>query len=417
LKSVVFILGSYYPHFSAVGNCAYQVIRCLENDYRISVLSVRTALDHLPKEQIGLVDILRVDTGQRTRRLQLAQATGPWGRTRLQWYRMVAALRKLLARETVEKDLVTAYLDALKTQMGPIDVIVPLVFPFESVLAALAYKKHHPDTMVVPYLFDDYVESRSLHVLGINRILKETSHLALERKMLAESDTVLAMHPLRAHFENHFQHGVVHEIMFLEHPLLAPIEIGAHRRSESPIVMCYSGALIRNVREPDYLLDLLQAMPLKCATQVNFFVMGNNAHKVKSRIINDRLRITNHGRVAKERASQAMVQSNVLLNLGELRGKQVSSKVFEYMAAGKPIIHLAFVPHDAVAAILAKYPLALCLVQRRDQLQHNARLCAEFIDRHKHSQLSFAAVADIYPEAMPSTTADLMRSIFSGGVQ
>jgi len=108
-----------------------------------------------------------------------------------------------------------------------------------------------------------------------------------------------------------------------------------------------------------------------------------------------------------------MTQSNILLNLGEVRGKQVSSKVFEYMAAGKPIIHLAFVANDAVAAVLAK---GLCLIQTRSQLYENACHCAEFIQRHKHSQLAFAEVAALYPEAIPGATADLIRSLLNPGM-
>lgn len=416
MKHIVFILGSYYPNFSAVGNCARQVIQCLASDYRITVLSIRGDLRHATRERVDGVDIVRVDTPSRSQRLVLMSSgalTGLFPRIRLHLHRTIGAVAKLLSRETVERDLVTAYLHELEGLTGTVDVLVPLVFPFESVLAALAYKKFDPSVLVIPYLFDDFVESRSLHVLAVSRVLKERCHLALEQTMLDESDWVLAMHPLRGHFAEHFRPSEVQRIRFLEHPLLVPHADQGAQQDSTHVVLSYTGALIKKVREPDYLLQMLQAMDPACPVQIDFYVLGNDAYKVKNQVVSERLRITNHGRVSKERADAAMTQSNILLNLGEKRGKQVSSKVFEYMAAGKPIVHLSFVSSDAVAAILAKYPLALCLVQTPAQLNENARLCAAFIERHKHSQLAFGEVAALYPEAIPVATADLMRALFS----
>lgn len=415
MKHVVFILGSYFPNFSAVGNCAEKVIKPLAPDYRITVLAIRGDLAHPARERVDGVDIVRVDTVQRRARLSMADASlssGTGGKLRLLLHRLGGAAAKLFAPVTVERDLVDAYLRELDAMRGTIDVIVPLVFPFESVQAALQYKQRHPAVVVIPYLFDDFVESRSLHLLGLNRILKQRRHVSLERVMIEQADSVLAMHPLRAHFERQFSAQLLRKVHFLEHPLLAPHADATPQHTDGPVVVSYTGALIRKVREPDYLLQMLQAMHVDVPLQVDFYVMGNDAHKVKN-VVTDTLRITNHGRVAQERARTAMTRSNVLLNLGEVRGKQVSSKVFEYMAAGKPIIHLAFVDNDNVSTILAKYPLALCLVQARGMLRINAQKCAQFIARHKHSQLGFDEVAAIYPEAIPSTTAALMRALFS----
>jgi len=419
VKHIVFILGSYYPNFSAVGACARNVIRELVRDYRITVLSLRDDMGQPSRERVDGVDIVRVDTPQRRQRLMLmaaATSMGLYGTLRLQSYRIFIAANKLLGRETVESDLVAAYLRELEAFHDEVHVLVPLVFPFESVLAALAHKKLNPTVLVIPYLFDDFVESRSLHLLAMNRMLKERRHVALERTMLDEAYAVLAMHPLRTHFARHFKPAVVEKIRFLEHPLLTPHAVATAQQTIRPVVLSYAGSLIRKVREPDYLLEMLQAMPVDCPVRVDFYVMGNDAHKVKDQVVSDQLHITNRGRVSEEGARFAMTQSNILLNLGEVRGKQVSSKVFEYMAAGKPIIHLAFVANDAVAAVLAKYPLSLCLIQTRSQLYENACHCAEFIHRHKHSQLAFAEVAALYPEAIPGATADLIRSLLNPGM-
>lgn len=411
LKHIVFVLGSYYPNYSAVGICAREVAECLKNEFRITVVSIRGDINHASKDCLGLVDIVRVDTSERTRRLKLEATPGRRYRALLKLHRASAAFKKLRSGATVDQDLVQAYLQALESLEKPADIVLPLVFPFESVLAALKYKKLMPDVLVFPYLFDNFVESSSLHLHPLNRMLKERRHLSLEQAMLEGSDAVLAMHPLHAHFVQHFSPALLQKIHFLEHPLLSHPEETAPASLQSIVTLSYTGSLIDKVRQPDYLLVLLKVIRVSTPVQVDFYVMGNKAHKVKNVKHEGGICIVNHGHVSKARCAAAIMQSNILLNLGEVRGKQLSSKVFEYMAAGKPIIHLAYVQNDSVTAVLAKYPLALCLVQEPARLQENARRCAEFIDRHKQSHLSFTEVASLYPEALPSATADLLRKL------
>jgi hypothetical protein len=89
-------------------------------------------------------------------------------------------------------------------------------------------------------------------------------------------------------------------------------------------------------------------------------------------------------------------------------------QVFEYMATGKPIVHLAYVPDDVDSKILAKYPLALCLVQDQGRFDENVRLLTEFITNRRRDMLTFDTVMSIYPEALPGTTATLIETMLRG---
>ena len=106
-----------------------------------------------------------------------------------------------------------------------------------------------------------------------------------------------------------------------------------------------------------------------------------------------------------------MVFAAILLSIGEVQGKQVSSKVFEYMATCKPIIHIACIPDDAVSRILAKYPPALCLVRDHGRFDENVRLLSDFITTRRRDMLNFETVKTIYPEALPETSAMVFRRI------
>ncbi|MFC3087934.1 hypothetical protein ACFOD6_17980 [Tabrizicola soli] len=411
MSRIVFLLGSFYPNFSAVGYCGYQVQKCLAESHDITVISLRddTALP-LEDQHEGL-RILRVETPAIKQRNSLRATGGRRAQLGLTALRAKGALKRLLSPATIDWALVRAYLDQLEALTPAPQAIVPLVFPFESVLAALAYKRAHPGTRVLPYLFDDFADSGSLHVLKLARWLKRGRHLRLERQMLQKADAILAMHPLRAHFEAPFEQPLRDKITFLEHPLLFAPKAQNLPPKDATIRLCYTGSLIGKVREPDYLLELLQAIRPADPMRADFYVMGNNAHKVQPLSGPRRVEIANHGRVAKPMADAAVQGADVLLNLGEAQGRQVSSKIFEYMATGKPILHLAYVAQDVVSGILAKYPLALCLLQERDRFAENVRQAEAFLARCRGRQLSFDEVAALYPEALPQATAELMERL------
>lgn len=411
MTQITFLVGPFHPNFSAVGYCAYQVQKCLLDSFDVSTIAFRDDPSQSLEGQLDAIQIHRIETSEMRATGLARSATGRIAGARLITLRLKGALRRLLSSETINRHLVRAYHTRLKAMDPEPDVIVPVAFPFETVLAALAYKRTHPRAIVVPYLFDDFVDSGSLHVLKLAREIKRPLHLCLERQMLMESDAVLAMHPLRRHLEDNFDSTQLAKVMFLEHPLMSPPAKAAERGDDGITTLCFTGSLIKNVREADYLISLLGGLQIERPVRADFFVMGNVARKVRSGILANGLEIVNHGCVPKAEADAAVARADVLINIGEKTGRQISSKIFEYMATGKPIIHLAHVRSDANTTILAKYPLALCLIEDRSMLKENARRVSNLIGRVPAQSLTFEEVSTIYPEAIPTKTADVLKYI------
>lgn len=410
--NIVFLTGASYPEFDAVGNCAYQVQNCLAVDFRISVVSYHSEPDQPDDDAVDGIRLYRFETEDMKQRAAVLRSNSRLAPLRHQILRIRGALSRLLSPVTVNQALVTAYRNTLNRLNPKPDILVPLVFPFETVMAAMAYKADHPDVMLMPYLFDDFVDSGSLHVLKIAREIKRPRHLALERQMLAAADAVLAMQQLRSHLERSFDNDLLRKVTFLEHPLLSPPSAPAQRGDDGIVRLCFTGSLIRKVRESGYLIELLDALAVERRVQVDFFVMGNAAKDLPSGVLPNGVEIVNHGRVPKGQADAAVARADILINIGEVTGQQVSSKVFEYMATGKPILHLASAMTDAVTTILSKYPLALCLHEEKARLAENARKVSDLIASERLGALTFEQVKEIYPEALPSTTADVFRELF-----
>lgn len=412
MSQLVFLLGSYYPNFSAVGYCAYQVQKCLSNDIKISVIALRNEASLPLEDDHEGVRILRIETPAMIRSNALrAEQDNRLAKFKLIVLRAMGGLHRLISPVTIDRSLVCAYLARLNAMDPPPKAIVPLVFPFESALAALEYKKFNPGVMLIPYLFDNFVDSGTLHVLKIARDLKRSKHLGIERKLLWEADAVLSMNPLRDHLEANFEPQLLTKVTYLEHPLLSRPITSSIPINDGFIKLCFTGSLIRNFIEPTYLLELLRAIHPTSPVKVDFYTMGNAAKLVKSVKLGNSVQIVNHGRVSKAEADAAVGHADILLNIGEVQGKQISSKVFEYMARGKPIIHLAYVEDDVVTKILGKYPLALCLIQRSSRFRENVEIFTKFINEHAGSVISYEQVAAIFPDAIPETTAQSIRSL------
>lgn len=411
------MLGAYYPRFSAVGGCAHRVVNALNGEFKISVVAV--AGEHALEPHLVLdgVDIYRVVTPEIEKRIELAQqlrsANTPLNRARLLTLRFRSTMRRLLSSVTIDNHLVDAYKRQLTT-IPDIDLIVPLVFPFESVMAALDHADQANNVAIVPYIFDNFVFSRSLHVISAAKWLKRDRHLRLMARMIERSAAVLAMHPLETHFRSDFGAAVEKKVRFLEHPLLVKTNAVAPRGAGA-LKLVYTGALLRNVRDADYLLDLIEGLDLGMPADADFYVMGNAASRVQTKTTPAGVRIRNHGQVSKQEANTAVENGSVLLSIGEVEGKQISSKIFEYMAAGKPVIHLAYTKDDPDTKILKRYPLALCLLQERDRMDTNRDRVRQFVLENAGKLMDFDTVASIFPEALPETTARLIARIAATG--
>ncbi len=411
MSDLVFLVRSYYPKFCAVGYCAYRVQKCLVDEMDVTVIAARNDRSQSLDELHEGARILRIETSSMRRRNALAEVKGRIAAAQLAIVRVQSALLRLLTPVTIDKSLVAAYSIKLNALDPPPRAIVPLVFPFEAVIAALDYKKKNPDTIVIPYLFDDFVDSRSLHVLTLARRLKRQRHIELERRMLSEANAILSMHPLRQHLETYFSKPLLDKVSYLEHPLLFPVECQECRPDDGKALLCFTGSLIAKVRQADYLLYLLENIQPSISVRADFFVMGNDTRKVRTVKLASGVEVVNHGYVPKSEADAAVREADILLNIGEAQGKQVSSKIFEYMATGKPIIHLSYLENDAVSDILEKYPLALCLVQDGNRLDQNVQMMNRFIDQNRRKRISYEEVESLYPEAKPEITASFLIKI------
>ena len=127
----------------------------------------------------------------------------------------------VFSKTSIKNELVNTYLSKIREIEERIDVIIPASMPFESVIAAHNFKnKFNSEVLLLPYLFDKFTDSQTLHRLNVNRLIKRKVHIQLEKKILSNAKKIIAMHTLRFFFSEYIPS--INQIIYTEHPLIAP---------------------------------------------------------------------------------------------------------------------------------------------------------------------------------------------------
>lgn len=412
MKNIVFVLGEYYPDFSAVGKCAYRVAELLARDNNVTVICLKSDLSQPDKEVFNNQSIIRMSTDEYNKRHKyILKTNNTNGFTKI-FYKLLfnlvrinVALKLFMSKATISTEKVNAFYQGLN-QISNIDIIIPCCFPMESVVASLRFVDNNSDVKVAPYLFDPFTESLSLHRLKLNKIIKRKNHLKLEKEMLKKSEKVIVMKHLENHFKNNFNYD--NKLIVADHPLLTNKCNG--NNFDKTIKIVYTGIFHNKVRHPLPFLKFMNKSLNSLDAVLNLYAYGNCDNIIRD-YTNKNNKIIFHGKVNSEVAEAALVENNILVSIGNKDNTQVPSKLIEYMSYGKPIVHFYTNPQDDCINILNNYPLGLT-INLCDINEINQQNFIAFCKKNKHSYLLFNQVLEKRGERLlPIFTANTIKSL------
>lgn len=415
---IVFLTSSYYPYFSAIGKCVNNIVNELKNDNEIIVISNMPINNSDITSDFDNHKIIKVRTKSMVKRDILLFKknehiyTKLITKVKLFFLRLNGYLNIILSKVTIDKSLVNEYYISL-TKFEYIDLIIPTCYPFEAVMAALKYKHTiNQSVKVIPFLFDKFSDSPTLHRNKYNKLLKYKNNLILEEKMIKNSFKVLYVDSWTLKMETYFaQHK--DKLIHVEHPLIVdyfdePV-ICNEVDNANLINITYTGVLDKEVRPPTTTLDIIAKMIEKDKRLIfHFYVLGNAAHEVNYYSKKYPGNIINYGYVESNVATTKIKQSNILLSIGNTDITLIPSKIFEYMSSGKPIIHFYNSDEDRVNSMLNDYKLGYCVNQNKEISDSELELLLEFCISKKNSRESFEEVQKIFYKATPKHISNII---------
>lgn len=290
------------------------------------------------------------------------------------------------------------------------DLVISVSIPFTSHVVAL--KALSPRTMGGPVWITDHGDPFSLmdqtppNNFGLYRALNRIVENAVLKSCDGASVTTDETQKL---YEEHFK-GAGGKTKVIP-PLLTVTSSGASIWSgnENKIRLVFTGTLYQAVRRPEFLLQLFaELLKSDLGSKLELHFMGPMEYcapmfEPYRDLLGRSLFI--HGAVSKEKADSAVMNSQILVNIGNQTAYQLPSKVVQYMATGLPILNIQGIENDSSKRVLSRYPAVLNLASRPAPSSDQVEETLEFIKRNTGKTFS-RKVPDWISEFQISSVAD-----------
>ena len=411
----VLIVGSYYPSFSAVGKCMGNIADELSKSNSVTVICEKTSISQTDNEKYNNQELIRVSTPFRLKVLRESSdnQTGKAIRGIIkQIRRSQRAINRILSGTSVDEHLVCAYEKALESVGEKIDFIIPTCSPFDSVVAALNYKKNHKEVVLCPCLFDLFAENNNLNLNKLNKKMKYRKNISLERSMFEESRAVFHVDNWSDHIAKAFP-SFSGKCKCIEHPLLLinPKEVAGKKSADKKIHAVYMGVVDTKIRNPEKALEIIDRI-YESNIVFDFYAYGS-AQDILERYSEKNRQIVFWGKVDSVTADKRRSEADVLVSIGNSDYSQTPSKLIEYIATGKPILHFAKDMDDPAVKLLNKYPNSMVIDVSRNVDEGEIRT---FILNKSGEVVGFDKIISIFKSADPQFITNEIMNICSGGV-
>ena len=203
----------------------------------------------------------------------------------------------------------------------------------------------------------------------------------------------------------------------LDFPSLVPPPAAPAVTGKSSRLRCvFVGSLYPTLRTPHYALELFCALNDPDLELV--FVGGGwenypaDLLEPYRKILGDRLIVT--GPLPAKQAAEELAKADVLLSLGNGVDNQVPSKIFEYFAAGRPVLHLAKLENDPCRPYFDRWPLALTLLESEGTGPDALTRLSAFLAEKGRCRLPFEEAARLFESNTPQAAARCLEETLGG---
>jgi hypothetical protein len=238
----------------------------------------------------------------------------------------------------------------------PFDALVSVSHPFSGHVVGLHLKQQFP---TLPWLADSGDPFSFFEEIPLNNVsLYSARNRRVEGQVVEMADILtVTVESCRAAYAAAFPAGKTKTVVIP--PLVTSGGIARSASPASPHNLVYVGTLYQRIRNPAYLMALLGAVP-----ELTLDVYGDIndcADQFDALPADIATRVTLHGTVPATVAGEAMARAGTLVNIGNSTKYQLPSKVFEYIATGRPILNLVGGDWDTSLPFLKRYPSNLNL--------------------------------------------------------
>jgi len=372
---ILFVFEKYLPVTDANINCIDNLCRYLmSKGVDVSVLTIK----HCPSLQDE-----EVINGYRVHRVEKFSFFQEF---------IVKSRRKFLGHYYVSfQPLVEKLVESFKN--NAFDIFVPVINPFSTAASVLkAYEKTNGEIKFIPHLLDP-ISSNASH--------KHSDKMRkYELEMYKHSRQSFVTDLIYAENEHNSFKKYLDKMTILPFPNFRKLEVISTedevQYNEAHINCAFVGFLYHKIRDSRFLLEVLNRCKDK---NIILHIIGGmhgtdeNIEKYKE-ILGDRLVI--HGLHSPQSAINAMMNADILVNIGNSVINQVPSKIFDYISSGKPIINTIKSESCPTLKYLKDYPCVLNMNEQEAISNEIVTVFETFCCENRNSQIEFDELKVLY---------------------
>lgn len=415
-KSIAILTDVYYPHPMAGGICAHQLAKGLrDRGYDVHIICYQRKGEkdeeiegiHIHRVKMPLVNTIR-DYSERIQSQFLSMIV----------YNIAILLNRILKIVFLKwyplksPILILRYIACVKKL--DVDTVVGEYYSVESACAASILKEKYNKKLVL-YNVDSLSNCDSAVGLSLKYVRKKG--MEWEDKLFKNADCIVVMKCHEDHYRSSAFSKYKDKLKILDLPLM---EITSESKEnedfkniKSNIIWVYTGSLSHAIRSPDYLLKIVENLPLPI--KIHFFSKGDCESEINEAAKKHKGKIIQHGHIPKEELEKSYREADFLISIGNFYGDFLPSKTIEYIAHCKPIIHLCYQENDASIPYLERYGHALIIKVYEETLDKHIIRIQEFVEYYINNRVTINAcdIKKQYLENTPEYTAEVIDNMIS----
>ncbi len=409
---LLFVIYSYYPYYDASTNCLNNVIKyMLSRNEEIHVLSMKYDFNLKENEEYEKVNIHRVFNLYGTSFGKFLKEYNENEKNFLKRYikifsiavfKVFRRIEKLFQKgsvDTYEKKLLLKKIEYLNKEHN-FDSIISVSEVFCTSMATAEYFdkcKSKKRTKFLIYMLDPFFKDESI------RLKYKKEDKKIEEYVFNKADKIFTTDLIYDECKKNKSINL-EKINVIKFPLLVEHKIQSCcddiELDKNYINCVYVGRLYKTIRRPEYLLSIFSKINKN--KKIRLVIIGSgmeeDLEKYKTEM-GEQLCI--YKEVSKEAAFNAMLNSNILINIGNTILNQMPSKIIDYISMGKPIINLYKIDNCPTLKYTKDYELALNIKEGQDITKSLIKNIEEFCIKNKENKVDFEKLRSIYKECTP----------------
>lgn len=182
---------------------------------------------------------------------------------------------------------------------------------------------------------------------------------------------------------------------------------------KNKINLCFIGKFYSDVRNPEFLLNLMNQLQNTNVVLHIIGPMGECVEIISRHLSKNCSNIIYHGVVSPTMADDIMLHADILLHVGNAVDSLMPSKILDYISSGKPILNICKIPSCPTLPLMERYPNGMTIYEYENLTDDVLSNVVSFCEDNKGKQIAFKEIFNIYYNSTISFVGEKFNEVMT----